>query len=94
MANMGWVVTFAIAAFMIVGQVAFLYSELWIARWAEAPDQGDSRWVTVYGAIVISVVVVGVLRSLMFFHFIVIANSKLHLAMTAAVLRAPLAFFH
>ena len=74
--------------------MAFLYSELWIARWAEAPDQEASRWVRVYGAIVVALVVVGVLRSLIFFHFIVIANSKVHLAMTAAVLRAPLAFFH
>ena len=47
-----------------------------------------------YSALVIAVLVVGVARSVLYFHFIVIANTKLHLRMAGAVLRAPLSFFH
>ena len=40
--NLGWLVTLALATFMVGGQMAFLYSEFWVAKWAEAGHQEGS----------------------------------------------------
>lgn len=51
-------------------------------------------WLLVYGAVTASIVVLAMARSLLFFGTAMAAATRLHEAAAAAVLRAPLAFFH
>ncbi|CAD7702664.1 unnamed protein product [Ostreobium quekettii] len=77
-------------------EILYLAPNLLLTRWAsvDAEDQRDSRWVVTYGALVASMMAVGLFVGLTEFVAQVHASTRLHNAMAARVLRAPLSFFH
>lgn len=81
---------------VIALQGAYIAADWWLALWAYSPpsDQGNPRYLWVYGMLTGIVVVVSLLRSGMFFEATLRASTRIHNAMAARVLRAPLAFFH
>ena len=54
---------------MAVGQGVYIYSEYWLATWANTPGprQHDIRFLWVYAVLVGSVVIISVARALIYF---------------------------
>ena len=64
-----------------------------VAHWSRQANQGGF-WVFVYLGVVIIALVFGFVRAGLFFLYSIAASSRIHDGMLAAVLGAPLAFFH
>lgn len=62
--------------------------------WVTPPPLCDHSWLLVYGLLTLGVIVIALARSSLFFWAAMRAATRLHGAMLAAVLRAPLSFFH
>lgn len=80
----------------LMGQAAFLASDLWLSQWASqsSSGQGDQKWLTVYGCLVLAIIFLSFLRALLFFNVTISASSSIHDRMARSVLCAPLSFFH
>ncbi|GBF93736.1 hypothetical protein Rsub_06068 [Raphidocelis subcapitata] len=91
----------AVAAVLVLlallsGQGVLIGSDWWLALWAWAPPavQAAPRYIWVYGLLVGLVFVVSISRASLFFASSMRASTRMHNAMIARVLRAPLSFFH
>jgi len=97
----------AVASFMVVGQCAYLFVEYWASTLGSTPgssavlgsralgrDIPPGTWLTVYGGLTAAIVVVALARAAIFFEAAVRAATAVHADAAAAVMRAPLSFFH
>ncbi|GIM00727.1 hypothetical protein Vretimale_5639, partial [Volvox reticuliferus] len=94
--HLGLLATALIWVALFAGQAVFLASEWWLALWsrADSSEQGNIRWLWVYGMLTGIVIVVAFVRSATFFEATLSAATSIHNAMARRVLRAPLSFFH
>ncbi len=71
-------------------------SEWWLADWARASatSQAKARWLWVYAVLTGVLTAICAARSVLFFHSMLAASTRIHNAMAKHVLRAPLSFFH
>eukprot|EP00927_Polykrikos_kofoidii_P042178 TRINITY_DN36031_c0_g1_i1.p1 TRINITY_DN36031_c0_g1~~TRINITY_DN36031_c0_g1_i1.p1 ORF type:complete len:1295 (-),score=157.05 TRINITY_DN36031_c0_g1_i1:98-3481(-) len=91
LAGYGW--TLAVFALFLSSQGMFLLANYWLGYWAEAEDQDDRKYVTIFSAVTGVVLVCSCVRSVLFYFTTMKASSSLHLHALRSVLSSPLSFF-
>eukprot|EP00794_Sanderia_malayensis_P020176 gene20176-22151_t len=97
-----WALVFLL---FVICQAVYLCADWWLSYWSNVEgkyyytrnpadkNENRNRDLGIYAALVISLVVLGLTRALVFFRVILEASKRLHGSMFSAVLRAPIYFF-
>ena len=81
----------------LIANTTAVYLTLFLrAGWAVSSfgPQSDSRYIWLYGVIILATIIVGILRARLWFRFTIGAAESLHERSMWAVMHAPLTFFH
>eukprot|EP00667_Euglena_gracilis_P000555 EG_transcript_556 len=91
--NGGYALSAVTVAVCVGGQALLTFTDFYLRIWAGSPDQSDAGHVVLFGCLALGTLVVGVLRSWLFFAFALRAATSLHGRMFQAILHSPLWFF-
>ncbi|KAI9142973.1 P-loop containing nucleoside triphosphate hydrolase protein [Paraphysoderma sedebokerense] len=80
---------------LIGGQTAFVFSDLWLAKWANLPfeEQRNDYYPITWGILIAVTIVLGVSRAWLFFWVVLQSSNKLSRKMLYSVLKSPMLFF-
>eukprot|EP01063_Lacrimia_lanifica_P037428 TRINITY_DN767_c0_g1_i1.p1 TRINITY_DN767_c0_g1~~TRINITY_DN767_c0_g1_i1.p1 ORF type:complete len:1446 (+),score=463.91 TRINITY_DN767_c0_g1_i1:28-4365(+) len=79
----------------IGAQVAYAWTDLWLARWVELPEDADDdkgALYRTYGVLCGATLLLGVVRAVVFYRLAINAATALHGKMFTAVMASPVAF--
>jgi ATP-binding cassette subfamily C (CFTR/MRP) protein 4 len=79
---------------LMLGQVLAVLANIWLAQWSRmtSQDQQGDYVMNIYILLVLFTLAGAFLRSLVFFHFAIIAAESIYNSMLLCVLRAPVLF--
>ncbi|XP_019852693.1 PREDICTED: multidrug resistance-associated protein 4-like, partial [Amphimedon queenslandica] len=98
----GYIFTPIVVAIFILTQVNIVSADWWIADWADCNSENlnqstclldDNQRIGISGAFVVSLIIIGALRVILYFILLLNAAKVVHNNMFAKVLRAPILFF-
>jgi len=91
----GTAVCVTIILLMICGQVAVIYTNLWLAKWSrlDAIEQKQTYYWNIYATLVFVSIFLACIRAVAAFRASLVASEAMHNAMLRCVLRAPVLFF-